>query len=47
MSDRERSAAFYAEQFGLTQGVQQWEGSGTVRVRVPDPDSYCVAFYAF
>jgi catechol 2,3-dioxygenase-like lactoylglutathione lyase family enzyme len=45
VSDRPRSAAFYAEHFGFTETEWQDDGRFT-RVQVSDPDGYLVEVYA-
>jgi catechol 2,3-dioxygenase-like lactoylglutathione lyase family enzyme len=55
VSDRERSAAFYGEHFGLVERLGQagvaeteWqEDGGFVRVQVADPDGYRVELFAY
>ena len=56
VADRERSAAFYAEHFGLTERVHsdehlleevEFDASGPTRVQVEDPDGYRVEIYAY
>ena len=49
VADRERSAAFYGEHFGLTERIHEDEAQGDgrfVRVQVVDPDGYLVEVYA-